>query len=387
MKKHKIFLLLVTIFLLAQLSQFGMARVRNHVKIPDIPGYKMLKCDFHMHTIFSDGYVWPTVRTDEAWREGLDVIAITDHIENSAHKEDVSTNLNRSCEIAKEPGDELKITVIRGGEITRGMPPGHLNGIFLKDVNKLRVTKWRDAVKTAAEQGAFIFMNHPGWRARQKDGVARLYDEHNELIDNGLLHGIEVVNGWDYYPQAHQWCLDNKLTMLSNSDVHNPINLDYQFHKGYHRPMTLVFAKDNSEESIKEALFDRRTVVYSRNMLVGEEKFLKPIFDNSITIDGNYIELEGRKSKYLQISNTSEIDYKLKLTKKNEKIYVPNYITLYGEKTVLFRVVATSTNFVGTMDFNLPYVVRNLKVGPKKDLSININLKVKFVPDQENKDK
>jgi len=378
MKKNKIFQLLVAITLLSQFSQFGMAKVRNHVKIPDIPGYKTIKCDFHMHTIFSDGYVWPTVRTDEAWREGLDVIAITDHIEYSAHKEDVSTNLNRSSEIAKEPGDELKITVIRGGEITRGMPPGHLNGIFLKDVNKLRVTKWRDAVKTAAEQGAFIFMNHPGWRGQQKDGVARLYDEHNELIDNGLLHGIEVVNGWEYYPQAHQWCLDKKLTMLSNSDVHNPINLDYQFHKGYHRPMTLVFAKDNSEESIKGALFDRRTVVYSKNMLVGEEKFLKPIFDNSITIDDNYVELEGTKSKYLQISNTSEIDYKLKLTKKNEKIYVPNYITLYGEKTVLFRVSAKSTNFVGTMNFNLPYAVRNLKVGPKKELSINIKLKVKF---------
>ena len=378
MKKNKTFQLVAAIFLLAQLSQFGMARVRNHVGIPDIPGYKTLKCDFHMHTIFSDGYVWPTVRTDEAWREGLDAIAITDHIEYLPHKDDVSTNLNRSYEIAKKSGDELNITVLSGGEITRGMPPGHLNGIFLKDANKLRVSKWRDAVKNAAEQGAFIFMNHPGWRGQQKDGVARWYDEHTELIDNNLLHGIEVVNGWEYYPQAHQWCLDKKLTMLSNSDVHNPINLDYQFHKGYHRPMTLVFAKDNSEESIKEALFDRRTVVYSRNMLVGEEKFLKPIFDNSVTIDENYLELEGTKSKYLQISNSSEIEFKLNLTKENDKISVPKYINLYGDKTVLFRVSAKSTNFVGTVNFELPYVVKNLKVGPKKELPVKIKFKVKF---------
>jgi len=378
MKKYKIFLLLVTIFLLAQLSQFGMAKVRDHVKIPDIPGYKTLKCDFHMHTIFSDGNVWPTVRTDEAWREGLDAIAITDHLEHLPHKDDVSTNFNRSYEIAKPPGDELKITVLRGGEITREMPPGHLNGIFLKDVKKLNTAKWRDAVKAAADQGAFIFWNHPGWRGQQKDGVAKWYDEHTELIDKGMLHGIEVVNGREYYPEAHQWCLDKKLTMLSNSDVHNPLNMDYNVHDGDHRPTTLVFAKDNSEESIKEALFDRRTVVYSRNMLVGEEKFLKPIFDNSITIDENYLELEGTGKKYLQISNTSEIDYKLNLTKENDKISVPRYINLYGGKTVLFRVSAKSTNFVGTVDFELPYYVWNLKIKPKRGLPVKIKLKVKF---------
>ena len=25
-----------------------------------------------MHTVFSDGVVWPSVRVEEAWREGLD---------------------------------------------------------------------------------------------------------------------------------------------------------------------------------------------------------------------------------------------------------------------------------------------------------------------------
>ncbi len=384
MNNLKILLLLVVSVLLAQ---SGLAKVRNHIKIPDISGYKTLVCDFHMHTVFSDGNVWPTVRTDEAWREGLDAIAITDHIEYLPHKEDVSTNLNRSYEIAKEPGDELKITVISGCEITRDMPPGHLNGIFLKDVNKLNVTEWRDAIKAAAVQGAFIFWNHPGWKGQQKDGKAKWYDEHTELLEKNMLHGIEVVNGWEYYPEAHQWCLDKKLTMLSNSDIHNPINLDYHFDNGVHRPTTLVFAKDNSEESIKEALFDRRTVVYSKNMLVGEEKFLRPIFDNSITIDENYLELEGKKAKYLQISNNSEIDYKLNLIKENDKLSVPNRITLYGDKTVLFRVSAKSTNFVGTAEFELPYYIWNMKIEPKKGLPIKINLKVKFLPEKKSKEK
>src|SRR5690554_7062845 len=54
---------------------------RYNIRIPDIDGYKTLKGDFHIHTVFSDGKVWPDQRVKEAWNEGLDVIAITDHIE------------------------------------------------------------------------------------------------------------------------------------------------------------------------------------------------------------------------------------------------------------------------------------------------------------------
>jgi len=69
------------------------AAVRKEIRIPDIAGYRTLKCDFHMHTVFSDGNVWPTVRVDEAWREGLDAIAITDHVEYHPHKEDIPPNI------------------------------------------------------------------------------------------------------------------------------------------------------------------------------------------------------------------------------------------------------------------------------------------------------
>ena len=48
--------------------------VRQEVVIPDVAGYKVLKCDFHIHTVFSDGDVWPTYRVTEAWKDGLDVI-------------------------------------------------------------------------------------------------------------------------------------------------------------------------------------------------------------------------------------------------------------------------------------------------------------------------
>jgi len=71
------------------------------IRFPDVPGYKTLTCDLHMHTVFSDGAVWPIIRVDEAMRDGLDVIAITEHLEYQPHKEDIpNPDRNRSHVVA-----------------------------------------------------------------------------------------------------------------------------------------------------------------------------------------------------------------------------------------------------------------------------------------------
>ncbi len=152
---------------------FCQTRVRSEPEIPDLPGYVTLKCDFHMHTVFSDGDVWPTVRVEEAWRQGLDAFSITDHIEYHPHKPDVLVDHNRPYEIAQPGAEVLNLIFVRGGEITRRMPPGHFNAIFLKDTDLLDTPDFMDAAKAAISQGAFVFWNHPGWTGQQPDGVSR----------------------------------------------------------------------------------------------------------------------------------------------------------------------------------------------------------------------
>ncbi|MBI9070871.1 MAG: hypothetical protein JEY94_04700 [Melioribacteraceae bacterium] len=368
MRKQIQLLFLILIF--GTIPFQAQTEVRTDINIPDIPGYKTLKCDFHMHTVFSDGNVWPTIRTIEAWREGLDAIAITDHIEYLPHKKDINIDFNRSYEIANSESEKHQVTVIKGGEITRRMPPGHLNGIFLNDVSKLKTEKWEDAVKAAYDQGAFIFWNHPGWKGQQKDGVSKWYDEHSMILENGWLHGIEVVNEREYYPEVHQWCLDRNLTMMSNSDIHDPTNMFYEIHKGDHRPVTLVFAMDNTETSIKEALFDRRTVVYAEDFLVGREMFLKPIFEKSIKISETEFELTGNSTKHIQIKNCSDIDYKLVLEDTNEFVSVPEEIILYGNKIVLFWIKAKKDDIFESQKIKINYKVENLKVKPNEGLPV-----------------
>ena len=62
-----------------------------------------------MHSVFSDGLVWPTVRVDEAYREGLDAISLTEHIEYRPHKKDIIADHNRSYELSQKQAKKLGI--------------------------------------------------------------------------------------------------------------------------------------------------------------------------------------------------------------------------------------------------------------------------------------
>ncbi len=355
--------------------------VRTEINIPDIPGYVTLKCDFHIHTVFSDGDVWPPVRVEEAWCEGLDAIAITDHIEVLPHKEDIPPiNFNRSYELAQSRADQLNIILIRGAEITKSMPPGHFNAIFITDANLLNTEKWQDAIKAAIDQKAFVFWNHPGWR--QPNNIPIWYDEHTEIYNNGWMLGMEIVNGWDYYPLAHQWCLDKKITMLGNSDIHKPIAMSADPGKANHRPMTLVFAKEKSALAIYDAMKARRTAVYSGNLLIGEEIYVRPIVDNSLTFENLEMTIMGKDRTVLFIHNSSAIDYELVAVSESNEISFPKNITLYSNKTSRLELRGKSEEFIGNKELQLPYRVQNVLTAQGQGLLKMIPIKINFLKRQ-----
>ena len=265
--------------LLTPLGAFSQDAHKTFI-FPDIPGYETLICDFHMHTVFSDGLVWPTVRVSEAVNEGLDAIAITEHLEYYSHSNYISGDHNSSYEIAKPYADKKDLILIRGAEITKGMPPGHFNFLFIQDANTIDSVDWEKAIIQANKQGAFVFWNHPGWR--QENEIPIWYNEHSWLLSQGLIQGIEIVNEKSYYPLAHQWAIDSNLTLLGNSDIHDPIDMFFDRSKGEHRPITLIFAEEHSEEGIREALDNKRTAIYYKDMLIGNEKYLKPLFFEAV---------------------------------------------------------------------------------------------------------
>ncbi len=44
-------------------------------------GYRTLAVDPHTHSVFSDGSVWPVIRVQKSERDGLALLAVTEHLE------------------------------------------------------------------------------------------------------------------------------------------------------------------------------------------------------------------------------------------------------------------------------------------------------------------
>ena len=366
--KMKILFALVVCLLIASST---IAAVRQEIHIPDIMGYRTLKCDLHTHTVFSDGSVWPSVRVDEAWREGLDAIAITDHIEYQPHKNDIPTNHKRPYEIAYGPSKAKNILLVKGTEITRGTPPGHFNAIFITDFDAIDTqgkaapdskNKTNDevvmALRIAKEQGAITFWNHPNWQA--KNGEQVWFDIHTKIHDEKLVDGIEVVNGSFYYDNAFKWALERNLIMFGNSDIHSPADPPAHDHEN-HRPVTLVFAEDKSLDSLKEALLARRTAVWSDDRIIGKEEYLEAILAASIEVTPPYNQYRG--AVYFEVKNNSDINFEF------EKISGPGpgTISLPAQKTVIVKVHPDKE----TKQAELSYKVTNFLIGPGKNLVVS----------------
>ncbi|NKB97239.1 MAG: PHP domain-containing protein [Pseudomonadales bacterium] len=329
------FATLMLIFVSAHAFSHGNAapttKSDRSIDFPDVEGYQTLVVDLHTHSVFSDGHVWPKIRVEEALRDGLDGLAITEHLEYQPHRADIiHPDRNRAFEDASASAKDSDILIIPGAEITRDAPAGHMNAVFINDANKLlnddnapedqadvlayyaATKEWpaQSAVDAAHAQGAFVFWNHPYWSRQQPDGLARMNDFHRKNAKAGKLHGIEIANGQNYSEEAHAIALKHDLAFIGVSDVHDLIDWDHPPAEGEHRPVNLVFSRDRSLEGIKEALFAKRTVVWFRNLLIGREDSLMPLLAASISV-GSATYREGTQVLEVDIQNHSDATLKL----------------------------------------------------------------------------
>ena len=374
------------------------------INFPDTDDYQVYTVDLHTHSVFSDGHVWPTVRVGEAEHEGIDLIAITEHLEYQPHGLDIPhPDRNRSFEIAKN-STETDLLVVNGAEITRMFPPGHINAVFIQDANKLlKIDRskqndldelLKDAPKSfideytgnqwfndaglaalwpveetlleARKQNAFVFWNHPVWSA-ETDNVETIVGDLNKyLFEENLVHGIEVVNGQWFSDEAFQIGLDYDLTLLGTSDIHGLTEWDYLNQPEGHRPLTLVLATDRSENSIKEALIDGRTVIWYKHDLIGLEKNLLPLLKNSLEITG--VSYKGRTIGNVKLKNHTDVRFMLRVADKNLIENSSNIIIVEPNETTVFELKYARGNKI-----SLNVEVLNAYIRPKVHPIINLS--------------
>lgn len=340
--------------MLRHARQTGPERVE--IILPQVNGYNVYKADLHLHTIFSDGSVTPEYRLREAWYDGLDVVASTEHVEvrpyegklltylkgyvpegtkafnNSisgkpADERGIQVDLNHSVKLYQQAAPAYGITVIPGIEITRNPKViGHYNALFIKDNNTVYDADPAQSIRNAKAQGALIMQNHPGWR---RSDLSMLEFE-TKVYGEGLIDGIEIMNGAEFYPKAIDRALTNGFFMAANTDAHNSTYEQYRLN-GTFRNMTLILAKDKSLESLKEALLAHRTLAYAFGSLAGEEQLLKDFFNAAVAVNVLHTDAKGKRT--VSLTNTTSFPYLLKFGNGNPILLNPfcSYRTTVGK--------------------------------------------------------
>jgi histidinol phosphatase-like PHP family hydrolase len=352
-------ILLLALFSLLSMASFPQRKILH---LPSVPGYVTLTCDFHEHTVFSDGEVWPTVRLDEAERNGFDVIAFTDHIEYVPHQEYLKSDLNAAWKITQSEAEKRALIVVHGAEITRKMPPGHFNALFINDAEKLKNDDFMKQMQEAIDQGAFIQMNHPGWKGQRPDGIPRLDSIHHVLLAKKWIHAMEIYNSTESYPDVMDWCLKYNITMTGNMDIHGPYTSEYEGKS--HAPMTLVFAKSKTEEDLKEALLAGRSLVWWDDTLAGKKELAKEFFLNSLEFGKVYFQNE--KNSYRKITNKTDISYTI-LIKTTGIGNTPLRIAVPSNSSVALRLPKGAGP-------DLKIEVENIVVAKNEKLAIEVKL-------------
>ena len=299
---------------------------RQEVVFPRVQGLMVIKADLHIHTLYSDAQVLAETRVWEAWRDGLDLLVITDHPEylKLALPEDRERAYGRALPLARALG----LLLARGAELTTLSDTGYTGEdsdhvvAFIQDEAPL-YSDFDTAVRSARDQGGVIIWAHPG---------PRWVRDATRLLELGWLDGIELRNthwkggkgighhrGEPFFAQVMDWCLQHDLAVVASSDAHWPIDQMVDRARGERRDMTLILAESRDEKAIREAIKARRTLAFFGEMLWGREKWLRALAKSALVFSLTPSVQPDRKRHYLSVSNDSSFPFRLQVTRVGEE--------------------------------------------------------------------
>lgn len=367
---------------------FETEQARTEIIIPQVNGMNVYKADLHVHTIFSDGGVTPDMRVLEAWYDGLDVIAITDHMEYRSVEKDmlrymdryardefrkneaVNTNITRHApdehgilvdfnvayDLATRKAADYGIMVIRGVEITR-KEKGDYNVLFTTDNNAIYDPDIEQALRNARSQGAFIVHNHPYYDENTQNHLSVFADG---LYEKGFIDGVEVANGRRTWWHLFTHAVSGGYTPFANSDAHDYIYWKYgrpgEYEIPRYRNMNLIIAEDFNENSIHEALRAGNTIAYSNNNLIGKRELLQALFESSVDFK---IQSASADKYHVSVVNSSSLPYFLQI----------------GTKTYIINAMGSQQLTLPVGEDVVTVSVQNMWYGNDEHPSISVDLK------------
>ena len=244
---------------------------------PDTPvvrcrGYDVVEVDFHVHSFLGDGMLSPFVLVSRARYQGLNAIAITDHNRLFAAK--------AGRWYSRLTGGP---TVLVGEEVTA--PDFHVIALGIS-----KHVTWRQSATEVIEdihrQGGVAIAAHPTRRywAAFDDNVVRQLDGAEVVLTNAYASNHKAEEIKSFYRRAEE--NGRHLTAIGSSDYHwfNSLGIS----------RTYVFAHNNDEPEILEALRAGRTVVFDRDgNAYGNSELIRLLQADPITRDVSNYQYRG----------------------------------------------------------------------------------------------
>jgi len=200
--------------------------------LPASPGREWLACDFHSHTVHSDGGLTVDELAALAVERGLDVVAVTDHNTTSHHR------------FLPDAGAHAGVVLVPGQEVTTDR--GHAN--VFGDVSWIDFRRpAREWQAEARQRGGLFSVNHPwagdcAWR-QSLDSPADFVELWHSTWDR---LSSEPLEGWRTFGQLP----------IGGSDFHRPtpsVTLA--------EPTTWVESEDRSVDAVLAAMAEGRVAI------------------------------------------------------------------------------------------------------------------------------
>jgi|GEM_PF-5772810 hypothetical protein len=329
-------------------------RARRDLSWPRIDRFDVVLCDFHCHTTHSDGALSPQERVFEAFEDGIDLLAITDHNTSSGFQE-ASDVANGSVMVI--PGIEVSTrNYSEGGHFVLIGPA--MEGMRKPDIREDR--ELLDWIRACKELGAISILAHP---------LPAMTPIVSEMMEEGLIDGIEVENqscrgDWEsrqmygswFYPQAMGWARGRRISILACTDAHVLART-----QGSQRSCTLVLSRDRSWEGVRDAILEGRAVGWFDGMLWGPKELLDLIWSGSVRFQTKYEISPSFKGKELVFENLSPFPFRVSISECSVPwVRFPDREMIIWPKGKSFIGFDLLARVPGTHQISLKLVVSNM---------------------------
>jgi hypothetical protein len=231
-----------------------IARLSFYALPPALHARRPLRCDFHIHTHYSDGNSPPARMVLRGRELGLDVVVITDHDRYQPSLEAMDAAQRFDLGLITGPGEEISgpnwhVVAINAdvGIHDLGLRSGRWEGGAAWEYEALR---W--AVRATQAHGGRAYLAHPYWAIER--GYHLPSPWYDRVLDEGILDGIELLGDVKHENNARSLAryLDFRaagrdIPIIGNSDTHGAEHT-------YGTYWTLVYVMEPTLDAVLEAI-------------------------------------------------------------------------------------------------------------------------------------